>query len=64
MPALKARCSEYDCGQPQGYRAGPPSQRYQAPGNNDVTPPQLSISLNASRYFLSSGHSWNRLGIT
>ena len=53
-----------DCGQPQGHHAGAPSQRYQAPGNNNVTPPPLPISLNASRHFLSTGHSWNRLGIT
>ena len=64
MPALTAPCSELDGGQPQGHHAGARSQRYQAPGNNNVTPPQLPISLHASRHFLSSGHSRNRLGIT
>ena len=63
MPALTAACFDLDCGQPQRHHAGAPSQRYQAPGNNNVTPPQLPISLNASRHFLSTGHSWNRLGI-
>ena len=41
-----------------------PRQRYQAPGNNNVTPPQPPISLHASRHFFISGYSRNRLGIT
>ena len=40
MHALIAPCSDLDCGQPQGHHAGALSQRYQAPGNNYVTPPQ------------------------
>ena len=42
----------------------PPSQRFQAPGNNYVTPPQLSISLHASRHIFVSGNSRNHFGIT
>ena len=64
MPALIAACSDLDCGQPQGHHAGAPSQRCQAPGNNDVTPPQLPISRPASRHIFFSGNSRNRLGIT
>ena len=63
-PALTAPCFNLDCGQPQGHHAGPPSQQYQAPGNNNVTPPQLPISLHASRHFFISGYSRNRLEIT
>ena len=64
MPAQTTFCSNLDCGQLQGHHAGPPSQRYQAPGNNYVTPPQLPISLHASRQIFISGDSWNRFGIT
>ena len=54
MPALTAPCSDLDSGQPQGHHAGAPSQRYQAPGNNYVTPLQLSISLHAGRHIFVS----------
>ena len=64
MHALIAPSSDLDCGQPQGHHAGAPSQRYHAPGNNDVTPPQLPISLHASQHTFISGNSRNFLGIT
>ena len=41
-----------------------PSQRYQAPGNNYVTPPQMPISLHASRHIFTSVNSRTRFGIT
>ena len=63
MPALTSPCSDLDFGQPQGHHAGAPSQRYQAPGNNYVTPPQLPISFHASRQIFISENSRNRFGI-
>ena len=63
-PALITPCSDLDCGQPQGHHAGAPSQRYQTPGNNYVTPPQLPISLQGSRHIFIPGNSQNRFGIT
>ena len=56
--------SDLDWGQPQGHHAGSPSQRYQAYCNNYMTPPQLSISLHASRHIFISGNSRHRFGIT
>ena len=41
-----------------------PTQRYQVPGNNYVTPPQLSISIHASRENFFPRNSRNRFGIT
>ena len=64
IPALIAPCSDLDCEQPQGHHTRAPSQRYQAPGGNNVTPPQLQISLHASRHIFVSGNSRNRFGIT
>ena len=64
MPALITPCSNLDCGQPRGHQPGTPSQWYQAPGNNNVTPPQMPISLYASRNIFVSGYSRNLLGIT
>ena len=64
MPALIAPCSNLDCGQRQEHHAGAPSQRYQAPGNNNVMPPQLPISIHASLHIFVSGNSRNCLGIT
>ena len=63
MPAPITPCSNLDCGQPQGHHAGE-SQRYQVPGNNYMTPPQLPISLHAIRHIFISGNSRNRFGIT
>ena len=64
IPALITPCFDRDCGQPEGHHAGAPSQRYQAPGNNNVTPPQMPISLHASRPIFVSGYYRNSLGIT
>ena len=64
MPAPTTPCSDLDCGQAQGHHAGPPNQRYQAPGNNYVMPLQLPISFHASRHIFISGNSWNCFGIT
>ena len=53
MHALIAPCSDRDCGQPQGHHAGAPSQRYQVPGNNDVTPincPSVSTPVDTTSF--------------
>ena len=63
-PSLTTPGSNFDCGQPQGHHAGARSQRYQAPGNNYVTPPQLTISLHSGRWIFISGKSRNCFGIT
>ena len=58
-PALTIPGSNLDCGQPQRHHAGPPSQRYQAPGNNNVTPPQLpsvSTPVDTSSFPVSFRH--------
>ena len=64
MPNRTTPCSDLDCGQPQGHHAGAPSQGHQAPGNKYVTPPELPISLQASRHIFISGNSRNPFGIT
>ena len=64
MPAPTTLCSDLDCGQPPEHHAGPPSQRYQAPGNNYVTPPQLPFSVHGSRHIFFSGNPRNHFGIT
>ena len=52
-PAPTTPGSDLDCGQTQGYHAGDPSQRYQAPGNNNVTPlncPSVSTPADTSSF--------------
>ena len=63
-PAPTTPGSDPGSEQPQGHHAGAPSQQYQAPGNNYVTPPQLFITLHASRDIFVSGNSRNLFGIT
>ena len=63
-PAPRAPGSDPHCGQPQRHHAGAPSQRYQATGNNYMTPPQLTISLHAGRYIFIPRNLRNRFGIT
>ena len=63
-PASTTPGFDLNCIQPQGYRAGAPSQRYQAPGENYVTPLQLSIGPHASQDIFVSRNSRNNFGIT